>query len=211
MKIIFDHSLGHVINDRAFCEAYCLVENETPDELLELGWLPTSLFDIPYWYQSQSCRINNSKISLSYKRRKIISQLEYKIFKYEEIKKEVDSFFYDYFDNKKLDMKDFYKFNSEHFKLDVMKVTKDDKVVGYTRFQNLVRNNLGMETAYDLNFPRLSLGVTSILLLSDYTRLQNKNNLYIYESYNDYFPYKMEIPGIEFWEGEKWVSNNIYK
>ena len=211
MKIIFDHSQGHVINDRAFCEAYCIVENETPDELLEIGWLPTSLFDIPYWYQSQSCRINNSKISLSYKRRKIISQLKYKIFKYEEIKEEVDSFFYDYFDNKKLNMKDFYKFNSEHFKLDVMKVTKDDKVVGYTRFQNLVRNNLGMETAYDLNFPRLSLGVTSILLLSDYTRLQNKNNLYIYESYNDYFPYKMEIPGIEFWEGEKWVSNNIYK
>jgi hypothetical protein len=170
MKIIFDHSQGYVINDRAFCEAYCLVENETPDELLELGWLPTSLFDIPYWYQSQSCRINNSKISLSYKRRKIISQLEYKIFKYEEIKEEVDSFFYDYFDNKKLDMKDFYKFNSEHFKLDVMKVTKDDKVVGYNRFQNLVRNNLGMEIAYDLNFPKLSLGITSILLLSDYTR-----------------------------------------
>ena len=211
MKIIFDHSQGYVINDRAFCEVYCIVENETPDELLEIGWLPTSLFDIPYWYQSQSCRINNSKISLSYKRRKIISQLEYKIFKYEEIKEEVDSFFYDYFDNKKLDMKDFYKFNSEHFKLDVMKVTKDDKVVGYNRFQNLVRNNLGMEIAYDLNFPKLSLGITSILLLSDYTRLQNKNNLYIYESYNDYFPYKMKIPGIEFWEGEKWVSNNIYK
>ena len=210
MKIIFDHSQGHVINDRVFCEAFIIPENETYDDLIELGWLPNIQPPI-YWYQSQSCRINNSKISLSYKRRKIISQLKYKIFKYEEIKEEVDSFFYDYFDNKKLDMKDFYKFNSEHFKLDVMKVTKDDKVVGYTRFQNLVRNNLGMETAYDLNFPRLSLGITSILLLSDYTRLQNKNNLYIYESYNDYFPYKMEIPGIEFWEGEKWVSNNIYK
>ena len=210
MKIIFDHSQGHVINDRVFCEAFVIPENETYDDLIELGWLPNVQPPI-YWYQSQSCRINNSKISLSYKRRKIISQLKYKIFKYEEIKEEVDSFFYDYFDNKKLDMKDFYKFNSEHFKLDVMKVTKDDKVVGYTRFQNLVRNNLGMETAYDLNFPRLSLGITSILLLSDYTRLQNKNNLYIYESYNDYFPYKMEIPGIEFWEGEKWVSNNIYK
>ena len=210
MKIIFDHSQGHVINDRVFCEAFVIPENETYDDLIELGWLPNVQPPI-YWYQSQSCRINNSKISLSYKRRKIISQLEYKIFKYEEIKEEVDSFFYDYFDNKKLDMKDFYKFNSEHFKLDVMKVTKDDKVVGYNRFQNLVRNNLGMEIAYDLNFPKLSLGITSILLLSDYTRLQNKNNLYIYESYNDYFPYKMEIPGIEFWEGEKWVSNNIYK
>ena len=44
-----------------------------------------------------------------------------------------------------------------------------------------------------------------------YKDSENKNNLYIYESYNNYFPYKMEIPGIEFWEGEKWVSNNIYK
>ena len=210
MKIIFDHSQGHVINDRVFCEAFIIPENETYDDLIELGWLPNIQPPI-YWYQSQSCRINNSKISLSYKRRKIISQLEYKIFKYEEIKEEVDSFFYDYFDNKKLDLKKFYDLNSQFLNIHVMKVTKDDKVVGYTRFQNLVRNNLGMETAYDLNFPRLSLGITSILLLSDYTRLQNKNNLYIYESYNDYFPYKMEIPGIEFWEGEKWVSNNIYK
>ena len=210
MKIIFDHSQGHVINDRVFCEAFVIPENETYDDLIELGWLPNVQPPI-YWYQSQSCRINNSKISLSYKRRKIISQLKYKIFKYEEIKEEVDSFFYDYFDNKKLDLKKFYDLNSQFLNIHVMKVTKDDKVVGYTRFQNLVRNNLGMETAYDLNFPRLSLGITSILLLSDYTSLQNKNNLYIYESYNDYFPYKMEIPGIEFWEGEKWVSNNIYK
>ena len=210
MKIIFDHSQGHVINDRVFCEAFVIPENETYDDLIELGWLPNVQPPI-YWYQSQSCRINNSKISLSYKRRKIISQLEYKIFEYEEIKEEVDSFFYDYFDNKKLDLKKFYDLNSQFLNIHVMKVTKDDKVVGYTRFQNLVRNNLGMETAYDLNFPRLSLGITSILLLSDYTSLQNKNNLYIYESYNDYFPYKMEIPGIEFWEGEKWVSNNIYK
>jgi hypothetical protein len=210
MKIIFDHSQGHVINDRVFCEAFVIPENETYDDLIELGWLPNVQPPI-YWYQSQSCRINNSKISLSYKRRKIISQLEYKIFEYEGIKEEVDSFFYDYFDNKKLDLKKFYDLNSQFLNIHVMKVTKDDKVVGYTRFQNLVRNNLGMETAYDLNFPRLSLGITSILLLSDYTSLQNKNNLYIYESYNDYFPYKMEIPGIEFWEGEKWVSNNIYK
>ena len=210
MKIIFDHSQGHVINDRVFCEAFVIPENETYDDLIELGWLPNVQPPI-YWYQSQSCRINNSKISLSYKRRKIISQLEYKILQYEGIKEEVDSFFYDYFDNKKLDLNKFYDLNSQFSNIHVMKVTKDDKVVGYTRFQNLVRNNLGMETAYDLNFPRLSLGITSILLLSDYTRLQNKNNLYIYESYNDYFPYKMEIPGIEFWEGEKWVSNNIYK
>ena len=112
---------------------------------------------------------------------------------------------------KKLEMKSFYDLNSQFFDIHVMKVTKDNEVVAYTRFQNLERNNLGMETAYHLKFPRLSLGVISILLLSKHTKLQNKNNLYIYESYSDYFPYKMEIPCVEFYEGEKWISNNIYK
>ena len=82
MKIIFDHSEGHVINEKVFCEVYCLAENETPDELLELGWLPTSLSNTPYWYQSQSCRINSQKVSLSQKRRKILSFLNYEIFEY---------------------------------------------------------------------------------------------------------------------------------
>ena len=140
-----------------------------------------------------------------------MSQLNFEIFKYEEIKNEVDIFFYDYFKFKNLDMKSFYDLNTQFFDIHVMKVMKDGEVVGYTRFQSLERNNLGMETSYHPKFPRLSLGITSILLLSKYTKLENKNHLYIYESYTDYFPYKMDIPGVEFWEGEKWVSNNIYQ
>ena len=210
MKIIFDHSHGHVINDRVFCEAFVIPENETYDDLIEHGWLPNVQPPI-YWYQSKSCRINYDEKLLSTKRKKIMSQLKCEIIKYEEVKKEVDEFFYDYFDLKNLEMKSFYDLNSQFFDIHVMKVTKDNEVVAYTRFQNLERNNLGMETAYHLKFPRLSLGVISILLLSKHTKLQNKNNLYIYESYSDYFPYKMEIPCVEFYEGEKWISNNIYK
>ena len=107
-------------------------------------------------------------------------------------------------------MKSFYDLNTQFFEIHVMKITKDNEVVSYTRFQNLERNNLGMETSYHSNFPRLSLGIISILLLSKYTKLQNKNHLYIYESYTDYFPYKMDIPCVEFFEGEKWISNSIY-
>lgn len=210
MKIIFDHSHGYVINDRVFCEAFVIPENETYDDLIEHGWLPNVQPPI-YWYQSKSCRINYDEKLLSTKRKKIMSQLKCEIIKYEEVKKEVDEFFYDYFDLKNLEMKSFYDLNSQFFDIHVMKVTKDNEVVAYTRFQNLERNNLGMETAYHLKFPRLSLGVISILLLSKHTKLQNKNNLYIYESYSDYFPYKMEIPCVEFYEGEKWISNNIYK
>lgn len=210
MKIIFDHSHGHVVNDRVFCEAFVIPESESYDDLIEQGWLPNVQPPI-YWYQSKSCRIDFDERLLSSKKKKIISQLNFEIFKYEEIKDEVDIFFYDYFKFKNLDMKSFYDLNTQFFDIHVMKVMKDAEVVGYTRFQSLERNNLGMETSYHSKFPRLSLGITSILLLSKYTKLENKNHLYIYESYTDYFPYKMDIPGVEFWEGEKWISNNIYQ
>ena len=209
MKIIFDHSQGHVINDRVFCEAFVIPESETYDDLIEQGWLPNVQPPI-YWYQSKSCRVNFNEELLSSKKKKIMSQLKFEIFKYEQIKDEVDNFFYDYFEFKNLDMKSFYDLNTQFFEIHVMKITKDNEVVSYTRFQNLERNNLGMETSYHSNFPRLSLGIISILLLSKYTKLQNKNHLYIYESYTDYFPYKMDIPCVEFFEGEKWISNSIY-
>lgn len=208
MKVIFDHSKGHVIDDRVFCEAFVIPENETFDDLIESGWLPNVQPPV-YWYQSQSCRINIDKIDLSYRRKKIISSLEYEIISYIENKEEVDNFFYKYFDNKELEIRSFYDLNSTFFDLQIMKVKKDNQVVAFTRFQNLERNNLGMETAYDLNYPKISLGVTSILLLSKYTKSQNKNYLYIYESYENYFPYKLEIRGAEIWEGEKWITKNI--
>lgn len=204
MKIIFDHLHGHVIDDRVFCEAFVIPENETYDDLLEMGWLPNVQPPI-YWYQSKSLRINYDKIKFSYKRRKILSSLSYEIFDYKSINDEVDTFFQNYFEDKKLDMKDFYKLNSEHFKLDVMKVSMNEKVVGYTRFQTLDRNLLGMETSYVSDYPRLSLGINSIILLSEYSKKIGKNFTYIYESYPEYFPYKMEIPGVEYWEGEKWI------
>lgn len=210
MKIIFDHSQGHVINDRVFCEAFVIPESETYDDLIEQGWLPNVQPPV-YWYQSKSCRINFEEELLSSKKKKIMSQLKFEILKYDNIKDEVDTFFYEYFKVKNLDMKSFYDLNTQFFDIHVMKVMKDGEVVGYTRFQSLERNNLGMETAYDLKFPRLSLGITSILLLSKFTKLENKNHLYIYESYSDYFPYKMGIPCVEFFEGEKWISNDIYK
>ena len=135
MKLVFDHSKGYVIDEQVFCEVYCLPENETPDELLELGWLPTSLSDIPYWYQSQSCRINSQKVSLSYKKRKIISLLDFEIFDYNHIKNEVDEFFYDYIEKKMFDSKKNYDFYSKTTDLSVMRLKYDNKVVGYVRFK----------------------------------------------------------------------------
>ena len=91
MKILFDHSHGLIIDNRVFCQVFVVPENETYDDLIELGWLPCQ--PPIYWYQSKSCRVNYDKIKFSYKRKKIISSLSYEIIKYVDHKIEVDNFF----------------------------------------------------------------------------------------------------------------------
>lgn len=204
MKIIFDHSHGLIIDNRVFCEAFVVPENETYDDLIEFGWLPSVQPPI-YWYQSKSCRVNYDKIKFSYKREKIILSLSYEIIKYVDHKIEVDNFFDVYFCDKDVDFKLYYDKNSNFDDISVLKVIYNEQVVGYTRFLSLDRNILGLETSYVYDYPKMSLGINSIVLLSKYVKQQNKSHLYIYESYADYFPYKLEVPGVEFWEGEKWI------
>ena len=209
MKIIFDHLHGHIKDNRVFCEVFVIPEEETEEELLELGFLPNVQPPI-YWYQAKSCRINNEKVVLSHKRRKLLSQLEIEVISYSDNKKDVDLFFEDYFKWKGFDILEYYNNNSIYGDLKIMKVKLDNVVVAYTRFREFENVLLGLETAFIHTELKFSFGKDSILLLSNYGKTQGKNYLYIYESYEDYFPYKLEITGAEFWEGEKWINSNIY-
>jgi hypothetical protein len=204
MKIIFDHLHGHVKDGRVFCEVFTIPEGEPEEELLELGFLPNVQPPI-YWYQAKSCRINNEKVVLSYKRKKLLSQLKTEIIPYIDNKEDVDLFFQDYFKWKKFDVLEYYNNNSTYKDLKIMKVKLDNVVVAYTRFREFENVLLGLETAFIHTNLKFSFGKDSILLLSNYGKTKDKNYLYIYESYQDYFPYKLEITGAEFWEGEKWI------
>jgi len=207
MKIIFDHKYGHVLNDRVFCEAFVIPEDESEDFLLENGWLP-SVQPPVYWYQSQSIRINSEKVVLNKRQEKTFSLVNCEFFDYRG-QKEVDDFFESFFNDKKLEMSEFYKKNSDFFNLMVMKVSLGNEVVGYTRFKKTEKSILGFESSYLLNLPKHSLGINSILLLSKYGKELGINYTYIYEGYNDLFPHKLLITGSEYWEGEKWVSTDI--
>ena len=190
MKIIFDHLHGHVENDRVFCEAFVIPEGESDEELLALGFLPTTQPSV-YWYQARSCRINSNSVTVSYKRKRQLSQLNIEIFKYSDIKNEVDLFFSNYFIIKNFDLQSSYESNSKFEDLKIMKVKLNDTAVAYTRFKEFKESLL------------------AILLLSNYGKSKNKNYLYIYESYKNYFPYKTEITGSEYWEGEKWIASSV--
>jgi hypothetical protein len=204
MKIIFDHSNGYVKNDKVFCEAFVLPEGETEDELLELGYLPNPFTN--YWYQAKSCRINNDKIKLSYKRKKLLSELEVRVFPYQKNNEEVNLFFQRYFQRKKFNLLNYYDNNSNFEDLKIIELKHNGEIVALTRFREFKKVLLGLETSFIENIPNFSLGKDAILSLSNYGKTQSKNLLYIYESYENYFPYKLEITGCEYWEGEKWIT-----
>ena len=208
MKIIFDHLHGHVENDRVFCEAFVIPEGESDEELLALGFLPTTQPSV-YWYQARSCRINSNSVTVSYKRKRQISQLNIEIFKYSDIKNEVDLFFSNYFIIKNFDLQSSYESNSKFEDLKIMKVKLNDTAVAYTRFKEFKESLLAIETSLLQNLTKFSLGKDAILLLSNYGKSKNKNYIYIYESYKNYFPYKTEITGSEYWEGEKWIASSV--
>jgi hypothetical protein len=113
-------------------------------------------------------------------------------------------------ENRNLSFQESYKKNSELFELKVMEIKLKNKVVAYVRFSEFDNVLLQTENAYDTNIGNgLSLGTNSMLLLSLYGNSIKKKYTYIYESYKDYFSYKMTIPNIEYWEGEKWMSCDI--
>jgi hypothetical protein len=166
MKIIFDHSNGYVKNDKVFCEAFVLPEGETEDELLELGYLPNPFTN--YWYQAKSCRINNDKIKLSYKRKKLLSELEVRVFPYQKNNEEVNLFFQRYFQRKKFNLLNYYDNNSNFEDLKIIELKHNGEVVALTRFREFKKVLLGLETSFIENIPNFSLGKDAILSLSNY-------------------------------------------
>jgi hypothetical protein len=147
MKIVFDHLHGYVKDNKIFCEAFAIPEEETEEQLLELGFLPNYQPSI-YWYQSQSCRINSEKVILSHNREKLLSQFEIEVIPYSENKKEVDLFYEDYFIRKGFDIIDYYISNSSYDDLKVMKVKLGNVVVAYTRFREFENVLLALEISF---------------------------------------------------------------
>lgn len=203
MKIHFKHENGFFINERIFCEVYCIPENESYDELLTQGWLP-SMEERGIWYQSRSCRICLDNFEISKKRNLVINKLQVTSSdnnNYELI----DEFFKNYYKNIGYDIFDLYNNCSEFFNPKVITLYYDNKLVGVARYIENTDSNLFLNLSYDLNLDKLSLGTNMFYILSNITKKQNKKYLYIYESYSDTFSYKQKLPNVEIWDGRQWT------
>lgn len=204
MKILFKHENGFFRNDRTFCEVYCLPENESFDELLNLGWLP-SMDEKDIWYQSRSCRLNVENFNVSSKRKNILNKLTYSV---EDYKNQlyIDNFFENFYKEKKFDIFDLYENCSVFFKIKVLILKYKDEVVGFARYIENITSNVFLNLSYTNQHTKLSLGTNLFFILQEITNLQNKKYLYIYESYDNVFTYKQEFENVEIWNGREWLT-----
>ena len=206
MKLYFKHEKGFTKEGRIFCEACCVPDIETDDELLNVGWLP-SMEEKNVWYQSRSCRLNMEDFYISPKRKNIINRLNVNFFTYSN-NQNIDDFFKSYYLNKSFDIFDLYENCSEFFNILIAQVEYEGEVVGYARFTERKDSNIFLNLSYSEKFPKLSLGTVLFFILSNYTKTQNKKYLYIYESYKNVYEYKESFTNVEIWNGIKWVSKN---
>jgi len=206
MRIYFKHENGFLKDGRIYCEACCIPDIETNDELLNNGWLP-SMEEKGVWYQSRSCRLNIEQHKISTKRRNILNKIKVEFFEYNK-DTEVDIFFKNYYVNKNYDIYDLYENCSEYFNVKILKITFNGDVIGYGRFTEEEYSNIFLNLSYTEKFPKLSIGTNLFFILSEYTKTQNKKYLYIYESYDNLFNYKQSFENVEIWNGIEWLVND---
>jgi hypothetical protein len=66
-------------------------------------------------------------------------------------------------------------------------------IIFYPKIFN-INSILFLNLAYTDLFPKLSLGTNLFFILSEYAKTQNKKYLYIYESYDNLFNYRILNP-----------------
>lgn len=205
MIVQFNHENGFTKDGRVYCEVFCVPISESCDELLSSGWNP-SMEEKGVWYQSRSSRIDLTKYHISNQRKNFIEKLEKKIFDYKK-DNQIDEFFFLFYDTKNYDIKDLYLNCNDFFSIKILEVKYKDEIVAYARYVENLQSNLFLNLAYIDRYPKLSLGTNLFHILADITKSQNKNYLYIYETYDDIYTYKQKFSGVEIWDGIKWNSN----
>jgi len=171
----------------ALCEVFCFPNGESHQELFESGWLPTR---DGKWYQSRSSRIKIEPISGNRRRKlkkiNISTNGDYKQI-LERCKHLYPAIILDEVAYTVLFPHEIYYFNDSVFAILLW-------------FDNIPFVSTLIGGRLDKN------GVTPMVHYFFLEKLREHSYPYMYISeWYDEFAYKAELPGFEWWDGEKWV------
>ena len=189
MRTRFNHENGKydLESGSALCELFCFPDDESYRELFENGWLPTR---DEKWYQSRSSRVKIAPISGNRRRRlnkiKVSTDGDYKQI-LENCKHLYPAVVLDEVAYTVLFPHEIYYFDDSVF---AILLWFDDIPFVST----LIGGRLDKS------------GITPMVNYFFLHKLREHSYPYIYISeWYDEFGYKSDLPGFEWWDGEKWV------
>lgn len=181
MKIKFDHTYSKFIDGQPLIYVEAEIEKETPQHMLENGWVP---INNKVWYQTQAARLKLQNISPKRKKQlkkiNICENTNITIFPLIQSQQEINNYSIgEYFD---------FSFDNEF----AGRINYYDNQVFYSMMT--------------VNRNKKSYGTISYYYLINKLK-DNYKYLYIAD-YFDIFGSKSNLPGFEYWNGSCWITNN---
>jgi len=208
MKVIFDHVQGFgKITQQDFIYSNpegVLENNETPDEALEMGWIPWK----DKWYNHRSVRINltkyypsksiqkdHKKVQMDFK--SILDLKDYSLAeKIYTIYCKKNNF------NRLIPIEEIIKNSSHYFEF-----KKNNQTRAYTFSKVYKKSMVSYEFIQDFSCPDVSLGGISQHYECINAKILNKKYVYLLGGYEKSCLYKCKFHGMEWWTGKKWIED----
>jgi hypothetical protein len=206
MKVTFDHieGWGKITKmDVIHSPCWATVEEESPDEMLENGWLPWQ----GKWFPARSVRYDLSatrfgKTTIKNSKKVITSRRKPTCVEYESI-----VHFYS----------EYKKFTSPHVFEEIKKnpeyswltFEKNEEAIGFVCYLLYPHSFVGVQFAWDYQEPGLSLGSVSTYQETILAQELGCRHYYLMGGYEDDSIYKSRNPGFEWWTGTSWSKDVV--
>lgn len=204
MKITFDHieGWGKISSDDViYSPCWATVDTESPDEMLENGWLPWQ----NKWFPARAVRYDLSQVKFSKTTRKMSKKVITSNRKptYDEF----DSIAHFYSQHKKIKSTHVFEEIKKNPEYRWLTYEKDEEVIGFVAYLFYSRSLVGVQFAWDYQEPKLSLGSVSTYQETILAQELGCRHYYLMGGYENDSIYKSQNPGFEWWTGASWSKD----
>lgn len=204
MKIAFDHidGWGKVTEtDVIHAPCWATPDFESPDDMLEAGWLPWQ----GRWFPARSVRVDVERSEFGRTVRKCSRKVE--VLERRPLPDEMESVVHFYMEKKGFRSR--HVFDEIYQNLDYRYLTyrHEDVTVGFVAYLIYPRSFVGVQFAWDYMTPQLSLGSASTYHEIRVARREGCRHYYMMGGYEVASAYKADLEGFSWWTGREWSED----
>ena len=204
MKIEFDHIEGWgKITQHDLIHAPCWVipEQESPDDMLESGFLPWG----GRWFPARSVRYDLEK--MNFRRTTVKNSAKVTWIESKPADEHYDRIVKAYVEFRKFDSAHVFEELKNNQDFNWLTYKHAAELVAFLAFLRYERSFIGVQFAWDYATPGLSLGSVSTFVEALLARSCGCRWYYVMGGYENASAYKANHEGFQFWTGKEWSED----